>query len=94
MGINDINLDILKQYLKVDNTEDDLILNLILSSAKAYIKSDTGLTEEEINSYEDLTIALLVLCNDMFGNREYTVNNEKINPIIDSILSMHRVNLL
>lgn len=94
MYINEITIDTFKKYLRIEFNDDDEILSIMLSSAKSYIKSKTGLTEDQINLHDDLTIAMLVLCNDMYSNRQYTVNDNKINPVIDNILSMYRVNLL
>lgn len=47
-----------------------------------------------LDDYEDLTMAVFVLANDMYDNRIYNVDRAEINPIVSSILGMHSVNLL
>lgn len=94
MKINEVTLSAVKDYCRVDGNESDTILTAILQAAKSYIKSYTGLTDEEINDKEDLTIALLVLCSDMFDNRQVTVQNANENKVVSTILSMHSVNYL
>lgn len=94
MKISEVTINDLKEYANVDHDYDDRIFSNILSSSKAYIKSYTGLNEEQIDSKEELTIALMVLCNEMYENRIYTVENDKVNKIVNSILDMHSINLL
>lgn len=94
MRISDVTKQYIKSYLKVDYDEDDALIESMLTGAKAYIKGYTGLNDEEIDLKQDLTIALLSLCSEMYDNRQFTVDNSNINPIALSILSMHSVNLL
>lgn len=93
MKFSEINEEIVKQYANAYD-EDTSMLKIILNGAKSFIRSYTGLTDEEIDKYEDISIALLVLCNDMFENRMYSVDTSKANIVISSILDMYSVNLL
>lgn len=96
MKINDVTVQDLLIYLREDNTDESTIsmVNMMLNAAKFYIKSYTGLTVEEVDEKEDLTIALFVLVTDMYDNRVYTVQNDKVNKVVSSILNMHSRNLL
>ena len=94
MKISEVNISDLKEYANVDHDYDNNIFSNILLSSKSYIKSYTGLNEEQIDSKEELTIALMILCNEMYENRIYTVENDKVNKIVNSILDMHSINLL
>lgn len=94
MKISEVTITDLKEYANIDHDYDDKIFSNILLAAKSYIKSYTGLNEEQIDNKEDLTIALMVLCNEMYENRIYTVENDKVNKIVNSILDMHSINLL
>ena len=94
MKISEVTIDDLKEYANVDHDYDNNIFRNILLSSKSYIKSYTGLNEEQIDSKEELTIALMILCNEMYENRIYTVENDKVNKIVNSILDMHSINLL
>lgn len=82
--------------IKYCNAYDDDIdlLTLIKDSALAYIKGRTGLDDITIDTYEDITLALLALISDMYDNRSIQVDKDKVNPIVDSILFMHSTNLL
>ena len=83
------------EYLNIELEEVNvMLLKTLLASAKAYIVGYTGKNIEFISNNEDFAIVLLVLVSEMYENRLYTVENDKVNPIVKSILDMHSVNLL
>lgn len=96
MKISEVTIHDLKEYANEESndSEVDKNFNTILVGVTAYIKGYTGLTTEQIDTKEDLTLALLVIASEMYDNRQFTVENDKVNPIIKSILNMHCVNLL
>jgi hypothetical protein len=94
MKINEIDLTQLKNYLHVYHTEDDTLLNAILVAAKAFVRNYTGLSPENLDISEDLSMAVFILGAELYDNRVYTVDNTSINPAIQTILNMHSVNLL
>ena len=47
-----------------------------------------------MDSNADFVIAVLVLVQDMWDNRTLYVDNSNINHVVESILSLHAVNLL
>jgi uncharacterized phage protein (predicted DNA packaging) len=94
MKVSEVNLDVLKNYIHIYHAEDDTLLGAILSGSKAYIQSYTGLSPDTLDTKEDITIALLVLCSEMYENRLYTVDNETINPVVKTILHMYATNNL
>lgn len=95
MKISEILLKDVKDHCHVYHDNDDLYLEtIVMPAAKAFIKGHTGLSDEDINTKEDLSIAFLVLCSDMYDNRQYQVSESKKNPIVESILNMHSINLL
>lgn len=94
MIISEITIEDLKDYAHVYHSEDDQLFLSILSACKSYLKGYTGLSTEQLDSKEDLTIALMVLANEMYDNRTFSVENDKVNTVIKSILDMHSVNLL
>lgn len=94
MKISEVTIEDLKEYAVVSHNLDDKLFTNILAASKAYIKSYTGLTLEEMDTKEDLTIVLMILCNEMYDNRAYTVENDKANKVVNSILDMHSINLL
>lgn len=96
MKISEITIDNLKQYMRVDDAEEDSLIASILLAGKLYIKGYTGLNDSEMDNLEDLTLALYVICAEMYDNRQYTQGNTNVtvNPIVQSILDMHSINLL
>ena len=95
MNFKDISLNELKAHLKIDGNEEDVLIKSYLNLAKKYVLSYTGLTEEQASLKDDLTFAVLALAGDFYENRinSVTVQNRE-NPIVKSILSMHSVNYL
>lgn len=83
-----------KEYLRISDDDEAITISTIMKAAKSFILSYTGLTIEQADEQEELAIAFLCLCSDMFDNRQMTVQNDKLNPTVDMILSMHSVNYL
>lgn len=94
MKISEVNIGDLKEYAHVYHDEDDQLFASILPACKSYIKGYTGLSDEQLDTKEDLTIALMVLSNEMYDNRTFSVQSDKVNTVIKSILDMHSINLL
>lgn len=94
MKVSEVTIDDLKEYANVEHSFDDKIFSNILFASKSYIKNYTGLSIEQIDTKEDLTIALMILCNEIYDNRTYTGKDDKSNKIVDNILDMYSVNLL
>jgi uncharacterized phage protein (predicted DNA packaging) len=94
MRISEINITHLKNYLHVYHTEDDQLLSAILVASKAFVKNYTGLSNEKLDINEDLSMAIYILASELYDNRTYTVDNSNVNPVIQTILGMHSINLL
>ncbi|MCS6107924.1 phage gp6-like head-tail connector protein [Clostridium botulinum] len=91
--INEVKTDLLINYCNAYD-EDKQLLEIFKDASVDYIKSYTGLTDEEINTKNDLTVALLVLVSGMFDNRSIEVDKDKVNLILDGILGLHSKNLV
>jgi uncharacterized phage protein (predicted DNA packaging) len=94
MKISEVAIKELKDYAHVYHDEDDVLFKSILAAGKSFIKGYTGLDDDQLDTKEDLTIVLFVLSNEMYDNRTFTVENDKVNTVIKSILDMYSVNLL
>lgn len=100
MKISEVTRERVAAYLKLEADEyDSNLLQAVMDAAKQYIINVTGLPEssedgDSIDSYPDLTIAFLVLCQDMYDNRSMYVDQQNVNKVVDSILGMHSRNLL
>lgn len=96
MKISEVTSQDLLDYMRIslpDESDVNLIINLMVG-VKAYIKGYTGLDDATLDSKEDLTIVYMIIINEMYSNREYTVDNDKVNVVAKSILNMYSVNLL
>ena len=69
-------------------------LGILQEAAVSYCAAYTGLTEEQLDEHEDITVAVLVLISDMFDNRQMYVDKANVNRVVDSILGMHCLNLI
>jgi len=94
MTLSAVDLTTVKGFLRVDHSADDLLIAAILKAATSYVLSYTGLTPDEAAEYEDLAVACLVLCSDMYDNRQMTVENGAVNKVTESILGLHQRNLV
>ncbi len=93
MLVSEITTEIVAEHCRLDDYDKEEVQN-ILSAAKAYVRSYTGLTDEEIDTHEEFYIAVLVLCQDMYDNRSMYVDKTNTNRVVESILGMHCINLL
>ena len=72
--------------------EDIDLIEVYKDAAKSYIKNYTGLSDEELDKYDDLTTAYLCIISDMYDNRTFTVDSDKNNRMLQSIMDMHCIN--
>lgn len=95
MKISEITEKMVAEYLRLDDpdTPPD-VLTPMKKAAVEYMKSYTGMDEEELDGHEEFYVVLMVLVQDMYDNRVLTVNNTNVNRVVESILGMHRKNLL
>ena len=92
--LSTITLDNVKSYLRITDTDDDSLLTIIMATATSYILSYTALTADEADTIPELSIAMMCLCADMFDVRTSQVSEDKQNPVVKTILNMHRRNLI
>lgn len=94
MKVSEITIDILKQYLRIDGNDDDVLVEAMLSASIDYAVSYTGLSVEELDVYSDVPIAIMAICADMYDSRTFTMNGIQLNPTATQILGSHCQNLL
>lgn len=83
-------------YLRLPEVtpEDSTFIGNILEASKAFVYKYTGLTPAQVDEALDITIAVYVLCQDMYDNRSMYVDNANVNKVVEAILGLHSVNLL
>lgn len=95
MKISEVTEQMLAEYLRLDDPDNPPeTLSPIKKAAVEYMKSYTGMTDEELDEHEEFYPVLMVLTQDMYDNRALMVNNTNVNRVVESILGMHRKNLL
>ena len=96
MKLSDVTVADLKLYCRVDGDGEDDIFKAILSAATAFIRNQTGLTDDEIDENEDLTMALYILAADFYDTRAYNIvgSNITVNPAAAAIINQHCRTLL
>lgn len=76
---------------EVDNA-DEIQLQTFLTASQGYIRSYTGLNDEEIDKLPEMVVVVYVLCQDMYDNRTMYVDSNNPNKVVQTILDMHTVN--
>lgn len=97
MKMSEIGIEDIKEYCRVESGEEDNLFSVILDAGKQFIMSQTGMTAEECDEKADLTIALLLICSDLYENRVYSMTTGKtinVNPAADAIISQYCMNIL
>lgn len=94
MKVSELTLDIIKQYLRVDGNDDDLLLEMLLASSIQYCTSYMGCTNEDLEKYDDVTIVVLALIADSYEVRQFTTSTITLNPIMQGVLDLHCSNFV
>ena len=93
MKTSELTLDVIKQYLRIDGNDDDILLNAFLSASIQYCTSYMGCTLEDLE-YDDVTIVILALISDSYEVRQFTTSTVTTNPIMQGVLDLHCSNFL
>ena len=98
MIVSEITVEDVALYLRLnydEMTEEEIAeLSAILASAKAFVKSYTGLTDEKLDEHADLSMVVMGKCQMQYDNRGDLVDNDKINPFFKGVLDLYSVNFL
>lgn len=97
MKISEVTVKNLSDYLRIDEPSDieNNELSAMQKAATEYILKYTGLTADEADGFEDLTMALYVVVAEMFDNRNLqTKNAVNENKFVQQLLGLHARNYL
>lgn len=94
MKVSELTLPTIKQYLRIDGNEDDMLLQALLASAIQYSTSYMGCTKEDLDKYEDVTVVILSLVSDGYEVRQFTTSTVTLNPVMQGVLDLHCSNFL
>ena len=96
MTVSQITTNELLIYLREDIADASAaeLVNVMRSAAVSFIKSYTGQDDEYIEQHDEFAPVLMALVADMYDTRSYHVDSDRLNPFVQSVLDMHRVNLI
>ena len=94
MKVSELTLNLVKQYLRIDGDEDDTIVNLLIDSSKAYATDYIGCTEDDLDKWPDVTVAILAMIADTYEVRQFTTSVVSTSPLILGTLDLHCSNLV
>jgi hypothetical protein len=94
MKVSKITFQEIADYIRLTeiSEEDKSLLNNLINIAKAFIKENTGV--QDLDEYDDFTIVVFILCQDMYDNRTLYVDKTNLNKVVETILGMHSLNNL
>lgn len=77
-------LEEIKNYLRMDFDDDDILLNTIILAGKEYIKNAIGYIDMDKPSFK---ILLYIICADLYERRSYLIDKAiQTNKIINSLI--------
>ncbi len=80
----ELELDEIKDYLRVDFDDDDSLLNTIILAGKEYIKNAIGYIDMGKASFK---VLLYTICADLYERRSYLIDKAiHTNKIINSLI--------
>lgn len=86
--IDDLDVEMVKQYMRIEHTLDDAELGLYLKSAKSYVVNYVG---EEYSQGVELVMPVLMLISHFYENKTpMNVSNAKYDHIFRDLLWMNR----
>lgn len=94
MKVSELTLNTIKQYLRVDGNNDDILLQMLLDASVQYCTSYMGCTKADLEKYEDVTVVILGLISDSYEVRQFTTSTITLNPIMQGVLDLHCGNFL
>lgn len=95
--VSEITAQDVADYLRIAELteEDENFITSTIGVAIDYILKYTGIADAEtLDTYNDMVIVVLVLCQDMYDNRAMYVDNSNLNRVVENILGLHQRNLL
>ena len=92
MALNTLSAATVAEYLHIETT--DPLINPLISAAKDYCCSFTGMELADLSKHEAVDVAALVWISDAYDQRTQHTDKPINNPTVETILSMYSRNLL
>ncbi len=82
MKLSEVGVRDLIAFARIDAPEEEIdVLQAILSAGRQFILSQTGLSVAEADEKEDLSLAMLMVCVDIYENRSYEAETGKVQTV-------------
>ena len=87
-----LNLDKVKNYLKVDFDDDDIIIETYIIATEKFLKQLCEINEFEEDKHELAEIYMLAMLSELYNSRNLTVDKaeQRVRTIMQSILNQLR----
>ena len=92
MKISDVTMETVAAHVRTD--AEDKLLKVYWDAAVKSVLSHTGLSAEEADEYDDLTVAALVITSEMYDNRQMQVESDRVSKVVEGFIGLHDHNLL
>lgn len=86
MKFSEINFDVVKEYLVVDDTE-KFEIEIYIASAKSYVKTYANMTDDELDENEYYVAPTLMLISSFYENKTVEMTG-KVNVAFKSLLTL------
>lgn len=94
--VSELTVEDVANYLRLDDVSEieEAEIEMFMDSAKAFLKSNTGLTYEEIDDLPDMVHPYLLYISEQFDNRNGHIENKQTtkNPSILETIRRHSIN--
>lgn len=94
MKVSEITVETLKNYLRIDGTEDDVLLEALLLGSIDFACGYCGCDEQDLDKWADMPIVIMSIVSDCYEVRQFTTSTITENPIVMRMLSRHCSNFL
>ena len=98
MNFSEIKIENIAQYLRLsfeDLTDGEKQeLSVILDSSREFIRSQTALNDDILDTHADIIVLTYCLCQHQYDNRCYTIEKDTLNPMMTRILAQYARNYL
>lgn len=88
---DDLTLDVVKHYMRIEHNLDDFELQMYLKSALSYVRKFVGIEDKTIPLDVDLVMPVLMMVSHFYENKTpINANNSKLDSIFEGILWMNK----
>lgn len=96
MKLSELTVDYFVSYANLiePTTADRTYIADLIVSVQSYISNYTGLSSAKLDDIPEMVNAGLVLMQDLYDTRSMYIDKNNVNVVVESILDMHRRNLL